>query len=139
MYLYCANDPVNYVDPSGYFFDIAIDIVSVGWSAYDMVKDSSLKNAGFLAYDIAVAILPYVPASRTYKAIDSLVDFIKITSKSAKAAKGRKGAKIAYSTGTADEKALEKLIRKENRKTIKIHKRFDTYIKENKTICRRFL
>jgi RHS repeat-associated protein len=61
-YIYCANNPLKFVDPDGHFFDIFIDIISVAWSGYDCVKDPSLKNFGGLAIDIGAAILPFVPA-----------------------------------------------------------------------------
>ena len=117
LYVYCASNPISYVDPSGHFFDIAIDIVSIGWSVYDMINDPSFKNAACVAYDIGAAILPYVPGSKTYTVIDKSVDAMRITKKTAKTTKttrrlGVRQAKKAYRNGTNGERGLEFMLKR---------------------------
>jgi len=61
-YHYAGNNPVKYVDPTGEAFETIIDIISLGYSAYELIKDPSLANVGFLALDVIGAAVPFVPA-----------------------------------------------------------------------------
>lgn len=61
---YVYGNPVNLVDPSGYFaiapWDF-LDVISFGASLNDFVNDPSLANAGWLALD-TISLLPLIPA-----------------------------------------------------------------------------
>ena len=70
LYTYCANNPILFHDPSGNFWETVFDIISLGWSAWDMIQDPSWKNAGYLAWDIAALCVPFLPGSY----IDDLSD-----------------------------------------------------------------
>lgn len=68
LYTYCYNNPIRYTDPSGNVpVETVIDIASIGWSAADFISNPSWANAGFLAWDVAAALLPYVPGSYVAK------------------------------------------------------------------------
>lgn len=67
LYTYVYNNPLNYIDPSGNVVETAIDIASIGWSAYDLYKNPSWANAGFLAWDVLAAFIPFAPGSYTAK------------------------------------------------------------------------
>ena len=82
LYCYCNNDPVNYCDPSGHFWDVVFDIGSIIWSAYDFIKDPSWKNLGWLTLDLGFAIVPFLTGSGGLKAVskmDDIYDISKIT------------------------------------------------------------
>ena len=81
LYLYCANNPVNYVDPSGHAIDMVLDVLSIGWSAHDFARDPSWINAGYLAWDIGAACLPFVPGSYTVKGVTKANKIKKIGTK----------------------------------------------------------
>lgn len=67
-YTYCYNNPIRYTDSSGNIpVETVIDIASIGWSAADFISNPSWANAGFLAWDVAAALLPYVPGSYVAK------------------------------------------------------------------------
>ncbi|MFC5401490.1 RHS repeat domain-containing protein [Cohnella soli] len=67
LYTYVGNNPLIYTDPTGHFWETIADIISIGWSAVDFWKDPSWSNAGYLAWDIAAAIVPFAPGSYVLK------------------------------------------------------------------------
>ncbi len=76
--------PVMYIDPSGEILDTIIDVISIGWSLYDLIKDPSWANAGWLAFDVLFAAIPFLSGSKVIKLSsnsDEIVDAIKYTSK----------------------------------------------------------
>ena len=72
LYCYCNNDPINYCDPSGHAWETILDILSIGWSIYDLFKNPSLENVGWLALDIGFAIVPFLTGSNLIKAASKL-------------------------------------------------------------------
>ncbi len=66
-YTYSANNPVMYCDPSGNWFETALDVAGICWSAADFYNDPSWENAGYLAWDIVAIALPVVPGSYAAK------------------------------------------------------------------------
>lgn len=92
LYGYCAGNPINYVDPSGHIMETILDAGSIIYSGYEMVTDPSLKNFGYLAWDVGATFLPFVPGSYVGKGA-------KAGSKAVKAAKvakaGAKGVSVA--------------------------------------------
>jgi RHS repeat-associated protein len=72
LYTYVQNDPMQYVDPSGHFLETLLDVVSVAWSAVDLVKNPSWGNAGYLTWDVAAAVIPFVPGSYVVKGAKAL-------------------------------------------------------------------
>ncbi len=71
LYAYCANNPVNYVDPSGHFWETVIDVASIGWSAASFLEAPSWKAAGYLLWDIGATFIPFVPGSYVKKGIQA--------------------------------------------------------------------
>ena len=79
LYAYCLNNPVMYVDPSGHFLDWILDIISIAWSAYDFIKTPSWENAGWLALDIVLGILPFIPSiGKGINGLTKVDDFVDI-------------------------------------------------------------
>ena len=74
LYAYCGNDPINRYDPSGCAWDTVLDIISIGWSLYDLIKKPSWENAGWLALDVVFAVVPFLTGSRIMKAASKLDD-----------------------------------------------------------------
>lgn len=69
-YVYCGNNPIKYIDPSGTIpVETIIDIASIGWSFSDFVSNPSWSNFGFLAWDVAAALVPYAPGSYSAKTV----------------------------------------------------------------------
>jgi len=63
LYAYCENNPVMFIDPSGHVFEILADVVSVGYSTYQLLKNPSWINAGYLLWDLGASALPFIPGS----------------------------------------------------------------------------
>ena len=63
VYAYCGNNPVLFKDTAGTLFDFIVDIAGAVWSVADFIKNPSLINAGFLVWDVAAIVLPFVPGS----------------------------------------------------------------------------
>jgi RHS repeat-associated protein len=61
-YVYAANNPIMYRDPSGNVIDTIWDIGSALYSTYSLIKDPSWANAGWLALDVAAILVPFVPS-----------------------------------------------------------------------------
>ena len=84
-YAYCGGNPVKYVDITGEFpVETIIDFVSIGWSYMDFVREPSVANFGYLAWDVVAALIPYAPgsyASKTIKAGTKIIskadDYVK--------------------------------------------------------------
>jgi len=84
-YGYAMHNPIMYTDPSGLFVDTALDVASVAWSTRALIRKPSWANAGYLALDVASAIVPFVPsistairarkATKALKAADTVTDF----------------------------------------------------------------
>ena len=72
LYAYCGNDPVNRYDPNGYAWETILDVVSIGWSLYDLIKKPSWINVGWLALDVLFAIVPFLTGSNIIKAASKL-------------------------------------------------------------------
>ncbi|MBR2339565.1 MAG: RHS repeat-associated core domain-containing protein, partial [Clostridia bacterium] len=67
LYAYCGNNPVMNVDPNGCFWDIILDVFSIGWSLYDFIKNPSWKNFGWLVLDVAFAVVPFLTGGSLIK------------------------------------------------------------------------
>ena len=71
LYVYCANNPVNCVDPSGNVWETVLDVASVGWSAAKFLAAPSWKAAGYLIWDISATFIPFVPGSYVKKGLNA--------------------------------------------------------------------
>lgn len=104
LYNYCGSNPISYEDGTGHFWETALDVVSIAWSAYDFIKKPNLLNGISLAWDVAAAVIPCVPGSYVGKAV-------KAVTKGAKAAKAiSKVSKIVKAIDKAHDalKAIDK-------------------------------
>ncbi len=106
LFAYCYNNPVRLKDDSGYVpVETVLDVASIGWSGYDLITNPSWANAGFLLWDIAATLIPYVPGSYVVKGVkltaktmakaDNAIDLAKTTYKMAD-----KTSDIRKSTGS---------------------------------------
>jgi RHS repeat-associated protein len=61
---YCYNNPASYVDPGGHIpIDWLLDIGGLAFDIYQLHQDPSLANWGWLALDVGLWVLPFVPAA----------------------------------------------------------------------------
>ena len=81
-YLFCGNDPVNNIDPTGEFFDTLWDIgnvlYDVGAAAYNHITgnhDKAKENWIDAGLDAGAVLLPFVPAgaSKAAKVVKAVV------------------------------------------------------------------
>jgi len=61
-YVYCADNPVKYIDPDGEAIDWIVDAAVVVWDVVDLVNEPSWTNAGNLGIDIVTGVAPFLPA-----------------------------------------------------------------------------
>ncbi|MGL4108490.1 polymorphic toxin-type HINT domain-containing protein [Clostridium sp. LP20] len=79
LYAYSGNNPIINYDPTGHWFETFLDVVSLGMSIRDFVKEPSLLNFGMLAWDV-VSLVPGVPGSyvaKGFKYADDIHDGVK--------------------------------------------------------------
>ena len=63
MFAYCGNNPVNFVDPTGEFWDYVFDAVFIVWGIVDVINDpGDWTNWAALGIDLVFAIIPFVPS-----------------------------------------------------------------------------
>ena len=61
-----------YQDSTGHFWETALDLASLAWSAYDFIKKPSLMNRAFLVWDFCATFLLCIPGSYVGKAFKGL-------------------------------------------------------------------
>ena len=79
LFSYCANSPIAYKDTSGFAIETALDIASVILSFLELIGKPSWTAAGYLVWDVAAAIIPFIPASyiaKGFKIASKIDDFI---------------------------------------------------------------
>jgi len=86
-YVYCGNNPLSNLDRDGQAWDWIPDAISIGLSAADMWNDPSWENAGWLAADIVLGVVPFVPAVGVVRHADKIADVLKLGDKAADAIK----------------------------------------------------
>ncbi len=64
-------------EPGPLVWETGIDVASTTKSAYDFSKEPNIKNAAYLAWDVAASLLPGVPGSWVKKAADKASDIVK--------------------------------------------------------------
>ena len=74
LYSYCGNDPINRYDPSGHFWDYVLDAAFIGIGIHDFVKDPSWSKGLWLAADIVLAVLPFIPAISGIRHLNKVVN-----------------------------------------------------------------
>lgn len=67
LYEYAANNPVFYVDPTGRAAETILDVVAVGLSLRDFFCKPSWANAGWVALDVAGALVPFMPSVGVFR------------------------------------------------------------------------
>jgi len=72
LYVYCANNPVFYHDPSGEFWETVFDFLSFASSFKDVAEDPSLENLLFLTWDTIALAAPILPGSYVTKGVKVL-------------------------------------------------------------------
>jgi RHS repeat-associated protein len=61
-YVYCGNNPLGSVDPTGSWIESAFDIGCIAYDIYQLWNHPTWGNAGWLALDVVCLIAPGVPA-----------------------------------------------------------------------------
>ena len=80
-YSYTINNPLRYNDPTGQWFETAIDIGSLIFSINEFVREPSWENFAYVVADVATTILPFACAggtiARGIRHGDDVVDTVK--------------------------------------------------------------
>ena len=124
LYSYCGNDPINRYDPTGCFFDYILDAVLITLGVIDFVEDPSWEKGALLAVDIALAVVPFIPAlsgARHLSKADDVVDAVKAADKVDDVVDGMKTAKKIHgnSLDTPKETIGYALIKKDTGEIMK--------------------
>ena len=106
-YAYCGNNPVGRVDSDGQVLETIADVVGIGWSTYDLIRNPSWANLGYLAWDVGATIVPFVPGSYTAKGVKIASKGIKAATKTRKATQAAKVAKGGSKGIRAARSAIE--------------------------------
>ena len=91
-YIYGMNNPMKYTDSTGMWIETGVDLIGLGLSIHDFIKNPSLKNAGWVALDLGALALPFVPSTKVGRL------GISIISKSDPAKLFKKGRKFTINT-----------------------------------------
>ena len=84
LFSYCGNDPINRIDYGGQFWDYVLDVVFIGIGVADLIEDPSWSKAAWLALDVTLAVIPFIPAlsgARHLSKADDVVDVAKAADK----------------------------------------------------------
>ena len=86
LYAYCENNPVVFIDRSGYVVDTILDIFFIGWDIYDLIKNDGYKkweNWAALGSDVFFAFVPFLSGGgqvvKLANVADNVSDFKKVT------------------------------------------------------------
>ena len=86
LYAYCENNPVVFIDRSGYVIDTILDIFFIGWDIYDLIKNDGYKkweNWATLGSDVLFAFVPFLSGGgqvvKLANVADNISDFKKVT------------------------------------------------------------
>ena len=71
------------------------DVASIGYSAHSLAKKTSWRNAGYLAWDIGAAAIPFVPGSYSAKGL-KVASKVKVHNNSLKTTKLAKGYALVH-------------------------------------------
>ncbi len=112
LYVYCANNPVNYVDPSGHWMETALDIANLGYSIAKFIKTPSWSNFGYLLWDVGATVIPFAPGSYVKRGGKII---LKVANKTSDFKKGKKCLTVGK------YKALAKSIKNRKKSGIEIH------------------
>lgn len=84
------NNPLIRTDPSGHIWETIADIIGIGWSAVDFWNKPSWSNAGYLAWDVGAAFIPFIPGSYVAKGSKIFMNLDKAAAKTLKVAESSK-------------------------------------------------
>lgn len=65
LYAYCANNPVNMVDPTGHAAETVLDVVFLGISLKEYLEAPSVTTFAYVVWDGVATVMPLVPGSYT--------------------------------------------------------------------------
>jgi len=111
-YSYGRNNPIRYKDPTGHFpFDWLIDVFSIAFDIGELWSHPSWENAGWLAADVVLGVVPYVPAGAgpAAKALKATEKTVKVVDKVGDAAHALDAAKDLIKGGISASERTERI------------------------------
>ena len=74
LYVYCAQNPIMYTDPSGHFWETALDSWSLSRSLTNYWNDPSLENYLYYLIDVISIMTPFVSGTWLINSVDDALD-----------------------------------------------------------------
>ncbi len=108
-YVFCADNPVNFVDPDGRFPDVIWDVASIGMGVKSLIGNikagearAAIGDGIGIVVDVAAAALPFVPGgvgavrtgAKTVDALDNVAEAAKVAASISDGARAVDGIKF---------------------------------------------
>jgi len=82
-YAYVVNNPLKYRDPTGHWFETALDIAGIAWDIYDIHKNGLNWTSGLaLTVDVVCLVVPIATgggaAVRAVSKVDDIADTVRV-------------------------------------------------------------
>ena len=82
-YAYVRNNPLKYVDPTGNYIDLIVEVGFIGLDVVTLINDPSVENGAYLVVDVGLAFVPFIPggvgaAAKVVKAVAKTDDVIDV-------------------------------------------------------------
>ena len=125
-YSYTLGNPLKYRDPTGHWFETALDIAGIAWDIYDIHKNGLNWTSGLaLTVDVVCLAVPIATgggaAVRAVSKVDDIADTVRVVNVTGDTAKGLDFFARANSYGIEAYGKLRYAVRKAGETGVEVH------------------